>query len=84
MAVSATLNQNERPVAFMSRTLQGSEFLYPAVVVHSNFMYVGHSEIARKFKNRELIIIYKKFCSYLSVYSLLGGGGSNTNFLFFS
>ena len=31
VAVSATLNQNGRPVAFMSRTLQGSEQLYPAV-----------------------------------------------------
>ena len=31
VAVSATLNQNGRPVAFMSRTLQGSELLYPAV-----------------------------------------------------
>ena len=31
VAVSATLNQNQRPVAFMSRSLQGSELLYPAV-----------------------------------------------------
>ena len=30
-AVSATLNQNGRPVAFMSRTLQGSELHYPAI-----------------------------------------------------
>ena len=31
IAVSATLNQNGRPVAFMSRSLQGSELAYPAV-----------------------------------------------------
>ena len=31
IAVSATLNQNGRPVAFMSRSLQGSEIAYPAV-----------------------------------------------------
>lgn len=30
VAVSATLNQGGRPVAFMSRTLQGSEIYYPA------------------------------------------------------
>ena len=30
IAVSATLNQGGRPVAFMSRTLQGSEIHYPA------------------------------------------------------
>ena len=30
IAVSATLNQGDRPVAFMSRTLQGSERHYPA------------------------------------------------------
>ena len=30
IAVSATLNQGDRPVAFMSRTLQGSERYYPA------------------------------------------------------
>ena len=30
VAISATLNQGDRPVAFMSRTLYGSEF-YPAV-----------------------------------------------------
>ena len=29
-AISATLNQDGRPVAFMSRTLQGSEIHYPA------------------------------------------------------
>ena len=29
--ISATLNQAGRPVAFMSRTLQGSELHYPAV-----------------------------------------------------
>ena len=31
MAISATLNQSGRPVAFMSRTFQGSEVHYPAV-----------------------------------------------------
>ena len=31
VAISATLNQGGRPVAFMSRTLQGSELHYPAV-----------------------------------------------------
>ena len=31
MAVSGTLNQAGRPVAFMSRTLRGSERRYPAV-----------------------------------------------------
>jgi len=31
VAVSATLNQNGRPVAFMSRSLQGNELHYPAV-----------------------------------------------------
>jgi transposase InsO family protein len=31
IAVAATLNQNGRPVAFMSRSLSGSELLYPAV-----------------------------------------------------
>ena len=31
VAISATLNQNGRPVAFMSRTFQGSEVHYPAV-----------------------------------------------------
>ena len=31
IAVSATLNQGGRPVAFMSRTLQGSELHYPAI-----------------------------------------------------
>jgi hypothetical protein len=31
IAVSATLNQNGRPVAFMSRTLQKSELAYPAI-----------------------------------------------------
>ena len=31
VCVSATLNQRGRPVAFMSRTLQGSEFHYPPV-----------------------------------------------------
>ena len=31
IAVSATLNQNGRPVAFMSRSLQGSELAYPPV-----------------------------------------------------
>ena len=31
VAVSATLNQNGRPVAFMSRTLSGSEIHYPPV-----------------------------------------------------
>ena len=31
VAVSAVLNQGGRPVAFMSRTLQGSELHYPAV-----------------------------------------------------
>ena len=31
VAVSATLNQRGRPVAFMSRSLQGSELIYPAV-----------------------------------------------------
>ena len=30
VAISATLNQGGRPVAFMSRTLQGSEIYYPA------------------------------------------------------
>ena len=30
-AISATLNQNGRPVAFMSRSLQGAELAYPAV-----------------------------------------------------
>ena len=30
IAISATLNQGGRPVAFMSRTLQGSERHYPA------------------------------------------------------
>ena len=30
VAVSATLNQGGRPVAFMSRTLQGSEIYCPA------------------------------------------------------
>ena len=31
MAISATLNQAGRPVAFMSQTLHGSERCYPAV-----------------------------------------------------
>ena len=31
IAVSATLNQNDRPVAFMSRSLHGSELSYPAI-----------------------------------------------------
>jgi len=31
VAISATLNQAGRPVAFMSRTLHGSELHYPAV-----------------------------------------------------
>ena len=31
VAISATLNQGGRPVAFMSRTLHGSELHYPAV-----------------------------------------------------
>ena len=31
VAISATLNQNGRPVAFMSRTLHGSELGYPSV-----------------------------------------------------
>ena len=31
VAVSATLNQNSRPVAFMSRSLSGSELHYPAI-----------------------------------------------------
>ena len=31
VALSATLNQGGRPVAFMSRTLQSSELHYPAV-----------------------------------------------------
>ena len=31
VAVSATLNQNGRPVAFMSRMLSGSELLYPSI-----------------------------------------------------
>ena len=31
VAISATLNQNGRPVAFMSQTFQGSEVHYPAV-----------------------------------------------------
>ena len=31
VAVAATLNQNGRPVAFMSRSFQGSELSYPAV-----------------------------------------------------
>ena len=31
VAVSATLNQNDRPVAFMSRSLSGSELAYPAI-----------------------------------------------------
>jgi len=31
VAVFATLNQGDRPVAYMSRTLQGSEPNYPAV-----------------------------------------------------
>ena len=30
VAISATLNQGGKPVAFMSRTLQGSEINYPA------------------------------------------------------
>ena len=31
VAISATLNQGGRPVAFMSRTLHGSELHYPVV-----------------------------------------------------
>ena len=31
VAVSATLNQSSPPVAFMSRTLQGSKLYYPFV-----------------------------------------------------
>ena len=31
VAISTTLNQGGRPVAFMSRTLHGSELHYPAV-----------------------------------------------------
>ena len=31
VAVSATLNQGGRPVAFMSRSLSGSELLYPSI-----------------------------------------------------
>ena len=31
VAVSATLNQNDRPVAFMSRSLSGSELAYPSI-----------------------------------------------------
>ena len=31
IAITTTLNQSGRPVAFMSRTLQGSERFYPAV-----------------------------------------------------
>lgn len=31
VAISGVLNQGGRPVAFMSRTLQGSEFHYTAV-----------------------------------------------------
>ena len=31
LAISATLNQDGRPVAFMSRSFQGSEIHYPAV-----------------------------------------------------
>ena len=31
VAISATLNQGGRPVAFMSRTLHGSELHYPTV-----------------------------------------------------
>ena len=31
VVISATLNQSGRPVAFMSRTLQGSERFYPAI-----------------------------------------------------
>ena len=31
VAISATLNQNGRPVALMSRMLSGSEVFYPAI-----------------------------------------------------
>ena len=31
VAISATLNQGGRPVAFMSRSFQGSELHYPSV-----------------------------------------------------
>ena len=31
VAISATLNQNGRPVALMSRMLSGSELFYPAI-----------------------------------------------------
>ena len=31
VAISATLNQNGRPVAFMSRMLSGTELFYPSI-----------------------------------------------------
>lgn len=47
VAVSATLNQGGRPVAFMSRMLQGSELLYPAVEKEATAII----EATRKWKD---------------------------------
>ena len=47
VCVSATLNQRGRPVAFMSRTLQGSELHYPPVEREATAII----EAGRKWRN---------------------------------
>ena len=47
VAISATLNQNGRPVALMSRMLSGSEVFYPAIEKEATAVI----EAVRKWKH---------------------------------
>ena len=61
--ISATFNQAGRPVAFMSKTLQGSELHYPAVEKEATYII----EAVRKWSDFLLRREFHLFTNQLSV-----------------
>ena len=57
IAVSATLNQDGRPVAFMSRTLSGSELHYPPVEKEATVIIEGVRKWSHLLAGRHFIIV---------------------------
>lgn len=57
VAISATLNQKGRPVAFMSRTLHGSELSYPSVEKEATAIIEAVRKWSHLLSGRHFILI---------------------------
>ena len=57
MAISATLNQAGRPVAFMSRTLHGNKRRYPAVEKEATAIVEAIRKWERLFARQHVTLI---------------------------